>query len=192
MKYLLASTSPRRKELLKYILSEFEIASPHFDESTVKIKNAKRLVKKLAYEKSKAVFSKSQGDWCVIGADTVVALGDEIIGKPNNTDDAKKILKKLAGKKHHVHTGVCVLARQGEVDTKINFVVSATIYFEKLDEKEIEKYILTGEPADKAGAYAIQGYGGKFIKKIKGSYHAIVGLPIAELYQVLRTENLLQ
>ena len=191
MKYLLASTSPRRRELLKYIVSEFEIASPHFDESTVKIKSAKRLVKKLAYEKANAVFSKSQNDWCVIGADTIVAIGNEVIGKPKNNADAKKILKKLSGKKHHVHTGVCVLARQGEVETKINFVVSATIYFEKIDDKEIEKYILTGEPADKAGAYAIQGYGGKFIKKINGSYHTIVGLPITELYQVLMAEKLL-
>ena len=191
MKFLLASTSPRRKMLLKNVIENFEIASPHFDESTVVCKNAKNLVKKLAYKKAEAVFSKSKGDWCVIGADTVVALNNEIIGKPKDNVDAKKILKKLSGKKHHVHTGVCILFRQGEVETKINFVVSAVLYFENIDEKEIEKYILTGEPADKAGAYAIQGYGGKFIKKISGSYHSIVGLPIAEIYQVLKEEKLI-
>lgn len=191
MKYLLASTSPRRQELLKYILNDFEIASPHFDESTVVCKGAKKLVKILAYKKADAVFSKSKGDWCVIGADTIVALDDHIIGKPKDKQDAKKILKNLSGKKHQVHTGVCILFRQGEVETKINFVVSAVIYFDKISEEEIDKYIATGEPADKAGAYAIQGYGGKFIKKINGSYHSIVGLPIEEIYQVLKTENLI-
>lgn len=191
MKFLLASTSPRRKELFKQIVSNFEIASPHFDERSVKIKNPQKLVKTLALGKASAVFEKSQGDWCVIGADTMVVLGNELIGKPQNTIDAVKIIKKLSGKAHKVITGVAILIRQQNITTTYSFSVTSKLFFNHLTNEEIEKYVNTNNVLDKAGAYAIQEGAGKFIKKIVGSFHNIVGLPIAEVYEILRQENLL-
>ncbi len=191
MKFLLASTSPRRKELLKTIIDKFEIASPHFDEESVKIKNPTSLVKKLAYEKANAVFEKAKGDWCVIGSDTVVVLGCEIIGKPKDERDAKRILQNLSGKCHKVITGTCLLIRQNEIETKIVFAGISQVYFADLSEKDIDAYIKTGEPLDKAGAYAIQGFGGKFVKKISGSFHEIMGLATPKIYECLKEEGLI-
>ena len=191
MKFLLASTSPRRKELLKTIIDGFEIASPHFDEGSVKLKNPTALVKKLAFEKAKAVFSKSQGDWCVIASDTVVVLGGNIIGKPKDEKDAKRILQNLSGKCHKVITGTCLLIRQNEIETKIIFAGTSRVYFADLSEKDIDAYIKTGEPLDKAGAYAIQGIGGKFVEKICGSFHEIMGLATPKIYECLKEEGLI-
>lgn len=191
MKFLLASTSPRRKELLKTILNDFEIASPHFDEGSVKIKNPTKLVKRLAYEKAKAIFEKSKGDWCVIGSDTVVVLNGKVIGKPKDEEDAKNMLQSLSGKCHLVVTGTCLLFRQGDIETKVVFSGSNKVYFAELTQQDIESYIKTGEPLDKAGAYAIQGIGGKFIEKINGSFHEIVGLSTSKIHKTLKEENLI-
>ena len=189
MKIILASTSPRRHELLKTIVDSFEIASPHFDEEGVKAKSPKKLVEKLSCGKATAVFEKAIGDWCVIGADTIVVLGKEVLGKPKTKQDAKNMLKKLSGTKHDILTGVCVLIRKGEVETKINFVEKTSVLFAKLSDKEIEDYVNSGEPMDKAGSYAIQGLAGKFCEKVYGNFHNIVGLPISKLYQVLKQEQ---
>ena len=191
MKFLLASTSPRRKELFKQIINDFEIASPHFDEKSVKIKNPKKLVENLAYGKAKAVFEKAKGDWCVVGADTMVVFKDKLLGKPSSIDDAKLMLKNLSGNEHKVITGVCIMIRQEDVETTYKFSTLSKVQFLKLNEKEIDNYVRTNNVLDKAGAYAIQEGAGKFIKKISGSYHNIVGLPIAEIYEILIKENLL-
>ena len=191
MRFLLASTSPRRKELFKQLVSNFEIASPHFDERSVKIKNPKKLVETLAYGKAKAVFEKAQGDWCVVGADTMVVFGKELIGKPKNEKDAIRIIKQLSGKTHKVITGVCVMIRKEDIETVYKFSVTSKLLFSELLEKEIENYVKTNNVLDKAGAYAIQEGAGKFIKKISGSFHNIVGLPIAEVYEIFKQENLL-
>ena len=129
MKFLLASTSPRRKELFKQLFSDFEVASPHFDERSVKIKNPKKLVETLAYGKANAVFEKSKGDWCVVGADTMVVLGNELIGKPKDEKDAVRIITKLSGKSHKVITGVCVMIRQGDIETTYKFSVVLGFFF---------------------------------------------------------------
>ena len=191
MKIILASTSPRRQELLKLIVEDFEIASPKFDEDSVKDKSPKKLVEKLSIGKASAVFEKAVGDWCVIGADTIVVLGDEVLGKPKNKDDAKNMLRKLSGTKHDILTGVCVLIRRGEVESKLSFVEKTTVNMINLTDEEIESYVDTKEPLDKAGSYAIQGKASKFIEGIKGNYHNIVGLPVCSLYKVLREENVL-
>ena len=191
MKFLLASTSARRKELFKVIVKDFEIASPHFDERSVKIENPKKLVEALAYGKANAVFEKSQGDWCVVGADTMVVMDKELIGKPKDIDDAFEIVKKLSGKVHKVITGVCVMIRKEDIETVYNFSVVSKVFFNKLDDEEIWHYVKTEEVLDKAGAYAIQEGAGKFVKKIEGSFHNIVGLPIAEVYEIFKSEGLL-
>lgn len=192
MKIILASTSPRRQELLKTIIDNFEIASPHFDEEGVKAKNAKKLVEKLSCGKAEAVFSKSQGEWCVIGADTVVCLkSGEILGKPKDESHAKEMLKKLSGSTHYVLTGVCIMYRREDSKHKICFVEKSKVSFKVLSDSEIEKYIQTKEPLDKAGAYAIQGLAGKFVKSINGSFSNIVGFPTGQVYEVLLNEDLI-
>ena len=192
MKIILASTSPRRHELLKTVVEEFEIASPHFDEDSIVEKNARKLVQKLSCGKAQAVFEKSQGEWCVIGADTVVCLkSGEILGKPGNEKQAKIMLKKLSETTHYVLTGVCVLYRRDDTTHKINFVEKTKVNFKKLSDIEIDKYIASKEPLDKAGAYGAQGLGGKFVKSINGSVSNIIGLPTEQLYEVLLQENLI-
>ena len=191
MKFLLASTSPRRKELFKQIVEDFEIASPHFDEESIQIKNPKKLVETLAKGKANAVFEKSKGDWCVLGADTMVVLNKEVIGKPKNLEDAVKIIKKLSGKMHKAITGVSIMVRQDDIETSYTFSITSKVFFNEITKLEIEKYVKNNKVLDKAGAYAIQEGAGKFIKKIEGSFHNIVGLPIAEVYQILKQESLL-
>ena len=191
MKFLLASTSPRRKELFKQLVTDFEIASPHFDERSVKINNPKKLVQTLAVGKAKAVFDLAQGDWCVVGADTMVVLGKELIRKKKDLEDAVNMIKKFSGNTHKVITGVCIMIRQGDIETSYSFSVTSKLYFNKLTEQEIKNYVENNNVLDKAGGYAIQEGAGKFIKKIEGSFHNIVGLPIAEVYEILLKENLL-
>ncbi|MBQ3048002.1 MAG: septum formation protein Maf [Clostridia bacterium] len=192
MNIILASTSPRRHDLLKTITTNFEIASPHFDEESIKQNNAKKLVEQLSFGKAKAVFEKSKGDWCVIGADTVVCLkSGEILGKPKNKHDAKQMLKKISDTTHYVLTGVCVLYRKEDSEHKISFVKKTKVVFKKLNDAEIDDYIASKEPMDKAGAYAIQGLAGKFVKKVNGSFSNIIGLPTEQLYEILLQEQII-
>lgn len=192
MRYILASKSPRRKELLQTILSEFEVKESNFDEDSLKIKNPRKLVSELAKNKAQTIFEKETGTRCVIGADSVVVIDNEVLGKPKNEEDAKKMLKKLRGRKHKVLTGVCVMATEDdESAVSATFVCSSTVLFRYFEDSEIDEYIASKEPMDKAGAYAIQGLGGKFVQKISGSFHNIVGLPTAHLYIVLKNENLI-
>lgn len=192
MKIILASKSPRRKELLGSIVSDFKIIESSFDESSIKIKNPKKLVKALAQGKCEKVFEDTTGIRCVIGADSVVVVNNKILGKPKTNEKAKEMLRLISETKHHVLTGVCVkYTLDNELVSQLSFVCSSTVYFKKLDEKEIEDYVKSGEPLDKAGAYAIQGLAGKFVEKINGSFHNIVGLPVAQLYNVLKQENII-
>ena len=192
MKFILASKSPRRKELLQTILSEFEIKESSFDEDSIKNKKPTALVKALSKGKCEKVFEKTSGVRCVIGADTVAVLDNKILGKPKDEFEAKKMLKMLSGKAHKVLTGVCVKSTiDEELVTTSSFVCCSKVYFKKLSEEEIENYVFSKEPMDKAGAYAIQGLAGKFVEKINGSFHNIVGLPVSQLYSILKDENLI-
>ncbi len=176
MRIILASQSPRRKELLSYIADKFIVLPSSVEE---KIPNGLKVAKIPEYlSEIKAMdIARQYPNDTVIGADTCVILGKEILGKPKDRQDAFNMLYKLSGKKHKVITG-CTVVKNGTV---ISFSVTSTVKFLKLTKIEIETYLDTTEPYDKAGSYAIQGKGGAFIEYIKGDYFNIVGLPIAKL-----------
>ena len=185
MQYVLASASPRRRELLKEIIPDFIILPSAFDESGVKANvSIPCLVKRLAEGKAKDVACRQENEnKLVIGSDTVVAYGKEVLGKPKTEADAARMLRLLSGKKHYVYTGVCFCrVMNGEVKTYTKYAKTA-VYFEKLSEERIAAYVATGSPMDKAGAYGIQD--GGLVKKIKGSYSNVVGLPVELVKKML-------
>jgi septum formation protein len=185
-KLVLASSSPRREDILKQLKLKFTIVPGKIDESKYTETDPEKLVKKLALEKAKSV-SDLVEDALIIAADTVVVYENEILGKPEDSEEAKEQLKLLSGKEHQVMTGIAVLSSEtGElyVENNITFVKMLNISDEK-----IEKYVNTGEPLDKAGSYGIQGFGGLFVEGIKGSYYSVVGLPIHQLAEILDKFN---
>lgn len=175
-KLILASGSPRRKQLLTDLGIRFEVLTPNIPEIKRPGETARGYVTRLSKSKAKAVF-KSGKSWCVLSADTIVVLGKEILEKPKSKVDAIKMLKKLSGKSHEVLTGFCLLTD----DKMISQVVRTKIRFAAMPDKFWKWYVSTGEPLDKAGAYAAQGGGMSFIKEVKGSYSNVVGLPLAEV-----------
>lgn len=180
-KVILASASPRRRDLLKSIIDNFEICPCPFDEGHPDL-HPIGFVKHLAEFKAQSVFDlqTDKKDKLVIGSDTIVVKNGKIIGKPKDKEDAKAILKNLSGKTHRVYTGVCLIS-----DTnKKNFCVLARVKFFKLTEKQIDDYIATGSAMDKAGAYGIQDSG--FVKKVYGSKSCVVGLPIEKLKKEIK------
>lgn len=182
MKIILASQSPRRKELLERMgIKDFETISPNVDESAFHGLPPEELVRRLSAEKAAAVAGKVGKDAIVIAADTVVALEGAVLGKPADELDAFKMLSALSGVRHQVYTGVTV-CRGGEKQTA-HEVTDVT--FRELSEREIEDYISTGEPMDKAGAYGIQGYGALLIQGISGDYYNVMGLPVCRLSGML-------
>ena len=182
MKIILASQSPRRKELLERMgIQDFETISPNVDESAFHGLPPEELVRRLSAEKAAAVAGKVGEDAIVIAADTVVALEGAVLGKPADELDAFKMLSALSGVRHQVYTGVTV-CRDGEKQTA-HEVTDVT--FRELSEEEIEHYIATGEPMDKAGAYGIQGYGALLIQGISGDYYNVMGLPVCRLSGML-------
>lgn len=182
MKIILASQSPRRKELLERMgIKDFETISPNVDERAFHGLPPEELVRRLSAEKAAAVAGKVGEDAVVIAADTVVALEGAVLGKPADELDAFKMLSTLSGVRHQVYTGVTV-CRGGEKQTA-HEVTDVT--FRELSEREIEDYISTGEPMDKAGAYGIQGYGALLIQGISGDYYNVMGLPVCRLSGML-------
>lgn len=181
MKVVLASASPRRKELLQQIASQFTVY-PSSKEENVPHCRPSKFVKQLAQLKATDV-SRLFPEDLVLGADTVVVRAGRIIGKPIDEDDAFNILKELSGKTHFVYTGVC-LATHGKQKV---FVCKSRVLFNKLTDKQIYDYIATGSPMDKAGAYGIQDSG--FVKKIQGSYFNVMGLPVEKLKKILKKEE---
>ncbi len=181
MKLILASGSPRRKELLALLNIPFEVIVSNFDERIDQDKKLEDEIKRLSFGKAKSVFEKNE-DAVVIGADTIVTIDNKVLGKPKDQEDAKRMLTLLSNNVHTVITGVTIMSK----DKTETFASSSKVYFDQLTDDEIKEYILTKEPMDKAGAYAIQGIGSKFIKKIEGDYYSIVGLPINQIYQKLR------
>lgn len=185
LKFILASASDRRKELLSRIISDFEVKISDFDEGTVEIsKNIEKYVKTLAEGKAKSVALNCTNDSIIIGADTVVVIGDNILGKPRDKDDAFRMLKLLSNNVHKVYSGVAVINKKKQVMQSESLYTE--VYFSELSDEEIWKYIDTGECLDKAGAYGIQGYGGVFVKKINGCYYNVVGLPLNLLNDMIK------
>ncbi len=181
MKIVLASASPRRKELMQLITSDFDIRPSDFDESGITANTPEELVKKLA--EGKALAAEYSADETVIGCDTVVAVGCEVLGKPKDKADAVRMMQLLSGKTHAVYTGVCIL-HNGH---SYVFAEETKVTFFALTESEIEAYTDSAEPYDKAGAYGIQGNAGLFVEKIEGDYNNVVGFPAARVNRVLKT-----
>lgn len=175
---ILASKSPRRQELLQYITKDFVVKSAEVDESLPEGISPSDAV--LYLSRIKAEPLANEGD-TVIGADTVVAIDGKILGKPTDDDDSRRMLKMLSGRSHSVFTGVTII-KDGEAES---FYVETKVKFFDLSDDEIERYIATREPCDKAGAYGIQGYGSLLVEKIDGDYFNVVGLPISKLNRLL-------
>lgn len=176
---VLASQSPRRRELLEQIGIVPEIRPAHTDEAVHAGEAARDYVVRVAREKARAV----AGD-VVLAADTAVVLGDRVLGKPRDAEDAARMLAALSGTDHEVLTGVCV--RRTAVRIEASVVVASTVRFARLSPAQIAWYVATREPLDKAGAYAIQGAGGAFVERVDGSVSNVVGLPLHETAELLR------
>lgn len=189
-KFILASQSPRRKELLETIGLDFEVIVSDADESTVSKDNVPVgvYVQELALIKAAAVAKKvlKDKDVLIISADTIVTLDGTVLGKPKDEDDAFRMLSALSGREHEVYTGYCIM-RIKDGYTVCNNVKTA-VHFKDISENKIRSYIKTGEPMDKAGAYGIQGLGGILIEKIDGDYANVVGLPVSALADTLEKD----
>ncbi len=180
---VLASSSPRRKELLQSVGIEFEVIEPSSDESLLDKENPEDYVLRLSTEKALSVSKNLEVDVLIIGADTIVVVDNKILGKPMDEEDAEAMLNKISGGTHHVLTAFSIINAKHEILHK--HVVGTEVIVKTLEPKEIEGYIKTGEPMDKAGAYGIQGIGAFMIKGIRGSYTNVVGLPLVEVIEAL-------
>lgn len=178
----LASTSPRRRELLQQIGAPFQVLpGVEVDETPVAGENPAVYVERLAVAKAQAGLQIKPQD-VVLGADTTVVLANQVLGKPRDQADAEAILSRLSGQKHQVLTAVAVVSQTQQ----LHCCVTTDVWFRPLSKQEIAAYWQTGEPQDKAGAYGIQGFGGVFVERIAGSYSAVVGLPVAETATLLQ------
>lgn len=186
---ILASTSPRRRELIKDCGLDFKIVSPECDESIVAGESANNMVERLALEKALSVAEKENQSW-VIGADTTVSIEGEILGKPTSTDDACQMLSRIQGRWHEVLGGVALV--RGVAQFRIALVFSSFVKLVPLTDNEIMAYVSTGEPMDKAGSYAIQGIGASIVERVEGSYTNVVGLNISELLHLLKNNNVIE
>lgn len=184
-KIILASASPRRRELLEQIGAVFEVC-PAIGEEKITKTEPGEAAEELSRGKCREVFQSLEDDVTVIGADTIVVLDGKILGKPGSADEAVQMLSSLRGRSHQVFTGVTVMSREGEKTQTVTFHESTQVSFYPMSDKEIEEYVSDGEPMDKAGAYGIQGKGAVFIREIRGDYNNVVGLPVARLYQELK------
>ena len=178
---VLASSSPRRAELLRAAGIPFDLFPVDVDEAVLKLEPPGEHVRRLAREKADAAFA-AHPDAVVLGADTIVLISGEILGKPRDAADATRMLRLLSGREHEVLTGVAIVAKRGVAVE----VARTRVWFTPLNELEIAEYVASGEPLDKAGAYGIQGIGSRFIDRIQGSYSNVVGLPVALVYRLLK------
>jgi septum formation protein len=184
--FVLASKSPRRKELLNKIGINAQVIPSNVDEDAYKGLEAEKMVMQLSFVKAADVARSFRKNTFVIGADTCVCLEGKIFGKPESKDDAKRMLEELSGKTHQVYTGYCVIDCGSGKSVSRCAVTNVT--FKELTESEIEAYVETGEPLDKAGAYGIQEKGAVFVEKIDGDYSNVVGLPLSPLYKLFKEE----
>lgn len=194
MRYILASGSPRRKELLSKVIKEYEVIPAVGDESTESTMPS-RIVEELSFKKASEIFhkifSESSENPVVIGADTVVSYNHRVLGKPLDREDARRMITSLQGNAHSVYTGVTVFYVKDGKEEHFTFHEETLVYVAAMSDEEIDDYISTGEPDDKAGAYGVQGKFGIFINGIRGDYYNVVGLPIARLYREMKNKGLL-
>lgn len=196
MEFILASSSPRRKQLLSTIISNFDIIPSDIDENKLKKieTNPQKLAEKLSYEKAYSIFTdkyKENNEYTVIGSDTLVSFGNIILGKPKDRDDAIRILKLLQGNSHDIYTGTTVIIKKEHsviFETRVN---KSTVYFKNMSYYDICSYVDTKEPMDKAGAYAVQGIGKVYLKGYDGDYNSIVGLDTHMIKSIFEKYNLI-
>ena len=182
-KLILASASPRRAEILRQAGIAFTVMSSAIDETPVPGESAQDMAQRLADAKAELVAARAVGPAIVIAADTAVLIDSQILGKPRTTDDARNMLTKLAGRVHSVVTGV-TLIRLPDAERR-RFVETTHVHVAAFSSEELDHYLATAEPFDKAGAYAVQGRAGRYIPRIEGCYFNVVGLPLARLQQAL-------
>jgi septum formation protein len=183
MKLILASSSPRRAEILRNAGIPFTVLSSAVDETPIPGESPHDLVLRLAQAKAELVAARAVAPAIVLAADTIVTLEGRILGKPRSTDDARHMLEQLSGRTHAVVTGVALI-RLPDAERRA-FVESTLVHFSQISDEEILRYLATGEPFDKAGSYAIQGRAGRYIPRIEGCYFNVVGLPLARVTQAL-------
>lgn len=203
-KIILASASPRRRELLTQIGLDFDVVVSETEEKITSTEPAK-VVEELSAQKAEAVWGwmhlqtdadsaekiAATQDYIVIGADTVVACDGKILGKPGTVENAVAMLRMLQGREHEVYTGVTILSSKNGEQRKLTFHERTVVHFSPMSEEEIREYVATGDPMDKAGAYGIQGFCARYISGIEGDYNNVVGLPVGRVYQELRRLQLL-
>jgi septum formation protein len=181
MRIVLASASPRRQELLRNAGIDFVVSPANIEEVQLANETATQFAERMAREKARAVRNGAADSW-ILGADTVVVVGDEVLGKPESQPDASRMLRLLSGRKHQVITGVCLLGN-GFEDVRSE---TTAVQFSGLSDTDIREYVASGEPMDKAGAYAIQGLASRWITTIEGDYSNVVGLPVDLVWRMLR------
>jgi len=184
MRLILASRSPRRQELLQRAGFAFEVCPSRIEEVPRPGETAEDFACRAAQEKALDVAASSQPDTLILGADTVVVVNGELLGKPRDAEDARRMLCLLSGATHRVITGLCLVRAPQEIRALKYETTSVT--FRHLDEEEIQSYLASGEPFDKAGAYGIQGLASRFVTRVEGCYFNVVGLPVALVYEILR------
>ena len=183
-KVILASKSPRRKEILELIDIDFEVKVSSADESFDERLALEENIMNVAAKKAEAVF-RDNPDSVVIGSDTIVVLDGKVLLKPNDRDDARRMIKSLSGRVHQVITGICIM----DSEKTLKDYTKTDVWVKRMDESEIEEYISTSEPYDKAGGYAVQGLFSRFVEKIRGDYLGIVGLSASRTYDMLKEFN---
>lgn len=183
-KIILASSSPRRRELLSALGIEFDVMSPSAEETVRENESPEEFALRISAEKACSVSVDLEDGYIVIGADTIVVIDGEILGKPSDIGDAASMLRMLSGREHHVYTAFSIIRPKNEL--LYSQIVDTKVLVKTLAASEIEGYIKTGEPMDKAGAYGIQGIGLFMVSAIEGSYTNVVGLPLVELLEALK------
>jgi len=181
---ILASASPRRRELLRLAGFDFEARPSGIEEKRRGGESGEEFALRAAREKALQVAASAPSESLVLGADTVVIVNGEVLGKPAGPDDAARMLRLLSGVTHRVITGVCLVRAPDRIEVLTPSVTLVT--FRRLDEQEIREYVSSGEPLDKAGAYGIQGLASKFVTRIEGCYFNVVGLPVTLVYELIR------
>lgn len=184
---ILASASPRRRELLEQAGVIFTVIPSNADEDVIAGETPAEYALRVAKAKAQDVANTQPGHW-VLGADTIVVIDDNILGKPKDATDGYRMLRLLSGCIHQVMTAFVLIAANGQEYT--HQIVATTVTFKPLSDEQIQEYLATGEPFDKAGAYAVQGIGAALVEKVEGSYTNVVGLPIDEVLEVLRSAGL--
>jgi septum formation protein len=181
MRLILASSSPRRRELLAQVGLVFDVMPAHIDETRHASETPTAYVQRLALQKAQAIHAAHPGT-IVLGADTTVEIDGHALEKPLDRSDAERMLRALSGRTHHVHTGIALLSPHGERA----HLETTSVTFSPVDDTELQRYLDSGEPYDKAGAYGIQGYAARWIPRIDGDYFNVMGLPLAATVRLLK------